>query len=599
MNIDLRTLALIMTITNVLQFLALLIQYFINRSYKGLGWWTLASAAWGLAFVLLNLRDAPGIGTLAVILNNFLFILGLLWLYNGLMSFFGRRKNRDWQIAFMTADLILISYFTLAANSLTARLTILGVAGAFVFSLLAHTLLNNRLHSVQVPAYVLTGMFLIDAIFFLFFAFGTLANQPNNLFAADTLTTASYLMTLVTSTTWTLCFILMVNQRLSNESREAQESIENIFRASPDAIVVSTLKEGRIIRTNEAFSSLTGYSQAEALGKSSSELGISKHPAERERLTGQLQESEATQNQEAILQRKDGSLLTTLISARVVELQDVPHIISITHDISERKDMEEALLAAQVELEERVRERTADLQTANKGLEKALSARDEFLAAMSHELRTPLAGVLGLAQVLQLQTYGPLTEKQTRALKNIENSGQQLLRLINDILDYSKIQSSNLPLGKQHCMLGVVCQAALAEISAQVEHKLQQTNLQISPPDLSLKADNARLRQILKHLLSNASKFTPEGGRIGIEAGRQGAEIHITVWDTGIGISAEDRSHLFKPFVQLDARLARMYNGTGLGLALVKGLVDLHNGRIELESTPGQGSRFTVIFPAE
>ena len=264
---------------------------------------------------------------------------------------------------------------------------------------------------------------------------------------------------------------------------------------------------------------------------------------------------------------------------------------------NELVSMQRELAKKNSELELRVQERTADLQNTNSSLARALSSRDEFLAAMSHELRTPMVGVLGLAQVLQLQTYGPLTEKQVNALKNIEDSGQHLLELINNVLDYSRLQSGSLQLEKKLLLVREVCQAALKTANLLADRKGQQISLQIDPPDLSLAADGARLQQILLHLLNNASKFTGKGGRIGIQAARKEGEVFITVWDTGIGIKAEDMPRLFKPFAQLDARLERMYSGTGLGLALAKSLVELHSGRMQVESEPGQGSKFTVILP--
>jgi len=282
---------------------------------------------------------------------------------------------------------------------------------------------------------------------------------------------------------------------------------------------------------------------------------------------------------------------------------DLDHrrISGFFQDITARKQAELGLIAAQAILEQRVLERTADLQAANITLEKALNSRDEFLSAMSHELRTPLVGVLGLAQVLQLQTYGPLAEKQNDALKMIEVSGQRLLAMINDILDYSHIQSGRITLDKRFSSLGEICQSALYQSRVEAAKKHQETSLTINPDPVTLQVDARRLNQILIHLLSNASKFTKEGGKFGIDVtgSREEKQVRITVWDNGMGIKKEDFPRLFKPFVQLDGSLAREYSGTGLGLVLVKSLVDLHGGKVTVESTPGAGSRFTVSLPWE
>jgi PAS domain S-box-containing protein len=271
----------------------------------------------------------------------------------------------------------------------------------------------------------------------------------------------------------------------------------------------------------------------------------------------------------------------------------------VAQDITERKRAEEALRKAHGELEQRVEERTGDLRDANLALEKAARLKDEFLASMSHELRTPLTGILGLSEALQMVTYGELNEKQRRALKNIEMSGRHLLALINDILDLSKIEAGKFELQIDACSLGEICQNSLQLTRGMAAQKHQQVNFQMIPASINLRADARRLKQMIVNLMGNAIKFTPDGGRLGIEVnGDENQQlIQITIWDEGIGIRAEDFTRLFKPFTQLDSSLSRQYSGTGLGLSLVQRLAELHGGRVDVESSPGMGSRFTIMLP--
>jgi signal transduction histidine kinase len=266
---------------------------------------------------------------------------------------------------------------------------------------------------------------------------------------------------------------------------------------------------------------------------------------------------------------------------------------------SERRRTMDALTEERALLARRVAERTAELSAANAELARAVRLKDEFLASMSHELRTPLNGILGLSEALQEGIYGDLTLKQQESLHTISASGMHLLGLINDILDLAKIGAGKMELTFAPVEVVVVAQASLRLISQMAHQKNLHVVSSIDTAVGVLQADARCLTQILVNLLSNAVKFTPTGGTIGLEIIGDMAEhvVHSTVWDTGIGIAEDDQARIFQPFVQLDGRLARQYAGTGLGLALVAQMVDLHNGSIAATSIVGQGSRFTVTIP--
>ncbi len=237
-------------------------------------------------------------------------------------------------------------------------------------------------------------------------------------------------------------------------------------------------------------------------------------------------------------------------------------------------------------------------QTAQE-LAKAARLKDEFLTSVSHELRTPLNAILGQSEALQEQVYGPLNEKQLDSLRNIEESGHHLLSLINDILDIAKIGAGEFKFEMGPVSIEAVCQASLRLVQRQAYQKQIKVHSAFDGAVTLLETDERRLKQILLNLLSNAVKFTPPGGEVGLKVvGNEEQEaVHFTVWDTGIGIAPEDIGRLFQPFVQLDSGLSRQYAGTGLGLALVYRLVELHGGSVSVESEIGRGSRFTVSLP--
>jgi CheY-like chemotaxis protein/anti-sigma regulatory factor (Ser/Thr protein kinase) len=232
-------------------------------------------------------------------------------------------------------------------------------------------------------------------------------------------------------------------------------------------------------------------------------------------------------------------------------------------------------------------------------LSQANRAKDEFLANMSHELRTPLNTVLGLSESLLEQRRGPLNEKQVQSIELISSSGQHLLGLINDILEVSKIEAGKLQLNPSAISLQELCESSLNFIKELAQKKQIVVSFNNETSISTFHADPQRLKQILINLLNNAVKFTPEQGQISLQVSTNAQEDRIlfTVTDTGIGIATEDLKKLFTPFTQLDSSLSRQYAGTGLGLALVQKLTELHDGGIEVESTVGQGSRFTIILP--
>ena len=232
-------------------------------------------------------------------------------------------------------------------------------------------------------------------------------------------------------------------------------------------------------------------------------------------------------------------------------------------------------------------------------LNQALKTKDDFLANMSHELRTPLNAIMGRAEAMQAGIYGSVSAKQGKALKTIEQSGRHLLALINDVLTFAKMEAEALTLEKSSVDLQAICEESLNLVRDQATQKQIKVIFTLDHDVTIIQADERRLKQILLNLLSNAVKFTPAGGKVGLTVMGDETDgiVRLTVWDKGIGIAEEDLQQLFKPFVQIDSRLSREYEGTGLGLALVERLTRLHGGEINVTSQPHRGSQFTVSLP--
>ena len=229
----------------------------------------------------------------------------------------------------------------------------------------------------------------------------------------------------------------------------------------------------------------------------------------------------------------------------------------------------------------------------------AIRAKSDFLASMSHELRTPLNAILGKTELLSEGYEGTLNPRQQSSLRAIQASGEHLLSLINDTLDLSRIEAGDIPLHIEPLMVDALLQSSLHQVQDMARRKMITIRKRLGHPALHVHADERRLRQIMINLLSNAVKFTPEGGTIIVEAEGDIAQskIFFKVWDTGIGIAKEDMKGLFQRFMQIDTQLTRSESGSGLGLALVKHLTELHQGAVSVESKVDEGSCFTITLP--
>nr|WP_321497237.1 PAS domain-containing sensor histidine kinase [uncultured Methanolobus sp.] len=256
-------------------------------------------------------------------------------------------------------------------------------------------------------------------------------------------------------------------------------------------------------------------------------------------------------------------------------------IIGTIQDITERKKAEDALLHAKIVAE-----------AANR-------SKDEFLATMSHELRTPLTSIIGFSDILRDEMFGELNDKQDRYVNHILDAGNHLLKLINDVLDLSKVEAGKMELQYESFSLSLAVDEVKTLLSPMAMDKRIKLVIAIDENIGEINADRTKLKQVLYNLGSNAIKFTPEKGTVSIISRLSENMLHVCVKDTGVGISESDLSRLFQPFRQLNSYTTNEYAGTGLGLALVKKYVEMHNGKVWVDSTVGEGSEFWFSIPAK
>ena len=400
--------------------------------------------------------------------------------------------------------------------------------------------------------------------------------------------------------------------QLSQRLRDHQFYTRSLFECNIDAIM-TTDPSGIITDVNKQMEVLTGCTRDELIGAPFKKYFTDQDQAEMG-IKLVLSEKKVT-NYELTARARDGK--ETVVSFNATTFYDrdrkLQGVFAAARDVTERKRLDQVL-----------REKNVELENARAVAEKTNLAKSDFLANMSHELRTPLNSVIGFSEVLQDQTFGQINEKQQEYVKNIHTSGRHLLSLINDILDLSKVESGKMDLGLSTFSLREALDASLMMLKEKAM-KGSITLLTVLPPeaDVLIVADLRKLKQILFNLVSNAVKFTPAGGSVNVSArlikgkGRETGDtahtqrstltshpselqrdfIEISVEDTGIGIRDEDIPKLFKAFTQLESAYTKGFEGTGLGLALTKQLVELHGGGICVESRFGTGSRFSFTLP--
>ncbi len=371
--------------------------------------------------------------------------------------------------------------------------------------------------------------------------------------------------------------------------KERTAQVQDLYDNAP-AGYHSVDADGKIILMNQTELNWLGYPRAQVIGRPITDFLTPPSAATFQTNFARFKQLGETRDEEYEFIRKSGDSFPTVVNRTAVYDERGGFIMSrsTVFNNTERRKAEREIRAS----------RDA-LNAANRELARASKLKDEFLANMSHELRTPLNAILGFAESLMDQLFGPLNERQLDAMQTIETSGRHLLALINDILDLSKIEAGNITLDVTPVSTQAICEASLIFIrQIALKKQIQVT----STLDLTVEwvaADERRLKQMLVNLLTNAVKFTPAGGRIKlvVEGHAENKTVQFTVQDTGIGIAPEDLTRLFKPFVQVDGSLTRQYEGTGLGLALVARMAEMHGGSVSAESQVGVGSQFTITLP--
>jgi two-component system CheB/CheR fusion protein len=385
---------------------------------------------------------------------------------------------------------------------------------------------------------------------------------------------------------------LEVIKQSADEASEFAESVINTVREP----LISLNQDLRVVTVSRSFYEFFKVNPEETVGQLIYDLGNKQWdiPKLRELLETILPQKATFDNYEVEHNFATIGRRIMLLNARQIQRGAGKEriILLAIEDITERKEIEAGLEKAHEELKELAAE-----------LKRTAQVKSEFLANMSHELRTPLNSINGFSEVLYDETFGPLNEKQKKYVNNVLTSGKHLLLLINQILDMAKVEAGKMKLSLSSLPMKTLLNDISMLVADMVSKKKIEMSLEIAEGLPNIEADELKVKEIIYNLFSNAVKFTPEGGKIGMRASARKAdsEIEVVVWDTGVGIAPENMEKIFEGFFRVDTPYSRVTEGTGLGLPLSKKLVELHGGKLFVESEGldrGTLVRFTlpIIF---
>ncbi|HYE91830.1 MAG TPA: PAS domain S-box protein [Terriglobales bacterium] len=401
---------------------------------------------------------------------------------------------------------------------------------------------------------------------------------------------ANVVITALRDTSGTLVGFAKVTRDLTERRRtleallESEERFRLMVQSVKDYAIFMLDPDGFVSSWNEGAQRIKGYTEEEIVGRHFSVF----YPPGKEALPGRLLEAakrDGRVENEGWRVRKDGTLFwaNVVITALRGRRGELVGYAKVTRDLTERREAEQRSVEAA--------RRAAEAEAANQ-------AKSQFLAAMSHELRTPLNAIGGYVELLEMEIAGPVTEGQQGYLAKIQRSQRHLLGIINDLLNFSRIEAGQIVYETTRVPIRETIDAIVSLLERQAAEKGIALTLERCPDGLAATADAVKTEQIILNLCSNALKFTAPGGRVELACERRGAMAAVLVSDTGVGIQADQIERIFEPFVQLGRDLRSRHEGTGLGLAISRDLARGMGGDLTVQSEAGRGSTFALTLPA-
>ncbi len=534
MNIDIRTLIIIICIATVFELIAIFIQYKINKVYSGIGWWLLGFTSLAVAYGLLFFRGFITSQLISIILANLLILIGKTFIYIGIARFFNKKENLKIIISIFTIFLPFYFYYTYINSNINIRTSIVFTAYAIITLMISQILYRNKTKSIRASINLNVSLFFILGSFFLFRAFLALTVNPiNTLFTPTIVQTSTFLILFSEGFLMTFGLIILVNHRLNSENRENQENLELIFNTSPDAVSITRMTDGKYIKVNEGFNAIIGFSREEIIGKTNSDIKIWQNNEDRQKLFKTLSSEGFCENFEALFQDKYGKQMVGLMSAKVINLNDIQHIISVTRDITDRKQNEDRIKAL-------------------------LSEKETILREVHHRIKNNMNTINSL---IAIQAESLTDSSAISALKDAGSRVQSMMVLYDKLYQSSDFEKISLADYLPDLIDEIILNFPNND-SVKVEKHIE---------DFILDAKKLHpLGIIINELLTNIMKYAftnKQEGLIVISAAIKDGTASVIIQDNGNGIPDS----------------INFENSTGFGLILVGELTKQLEGNIKIE----------------
>ncbi len=581
MHIDLPTLSLVIIVVNLVQIAVLLLQFYSNRTIKGIGWWLAWSIFIAVGFTFLYLRSFPGVYLYSILFQNASIMIGLIFLYVGITRFLGYTENKIAVYSLYGLYVFAIFFFTFVNDDIIVRTIIISVSVSVIAFATAFALFKYRTKHLYTSATFFAVIQIIHGSYYVFRAITAILHFSSfDPFSINFSNVFLYIDAISSSMLFTFCLIIMVNQKLNEEIHNAKVHFESVFNTSPDAALITRMTDAVIVNVNDAFCSVTGYTREYAIGKSSLELDVWKNAEDRERMMEEIRKKGSLTNKEYTFVQRSGEVLTGLLSATMIDLNGSYYLLGVVHDITHRKKAEN------------------ELKAKNEELEKVNSEKDTLFSIISHDLKNAFNVVLGYTGLIA-EDIDELSRDELYSIAvKMNKASTNLYNLLENLLDWSLIKKGRTQINPESVPLFRLTE----EITGQIQHTADHKNIKIEKSvahDLLVFTDRSMLSVVLRNLLSNALKFTNPGGTVSLTAEKHnGGSILISVRDTGIGMSKEISDNIFNLNKKSYRTGTDNETGTGLGMTLVNEYVGKLGGTISVKSEEGKGSLFTVILPS-